>query len=327
MDYFDIPRISNSALSCIDPETNGHPEKYRDFMDGRYKQQSLSMSLGDIIHRHLLLDEAFVMIDKKPGEVLVKILDEYYKGLNDDGINPMSIESDKSLLLKIIRTNGYYNNRKDDTVIDGVIKEGSEYFNFMLKNNGKTVIPADWQDILEKLSLSTLREPIQEIFNPTDRAGIEILSEYEILFDLKAMSYMDEPEIFECKAKIDRLILDHNMKTYRIIDLKSTSSPLESFTESVKRYKYYRQLAFYRKAVKQILPDYYAEDGIFILALETTGYCRSRLFLLDKKTLSNGEHDYNDLIKRVSYHEKTLNWIYPMEEEENQGVYLLSQLG
>jgi len=326
MNYYDVLRISNSGLSCIDPETGGHPEKYRDFIDGIYKQESPALKLGDIIHRYLLMNETFSALDKKPGEMISGILDEYYASLKEKGLWPFNINSDKGTLLKIIRFYGYYNNRKDDTVLEGVIKEGEEYFNFLLKNNGKTVIPAEWKEILDKLSLSILRGPIQEILNPADKAGLEILSEYEIMFEITAESFLNEPEVFECKAKIDRLIIDHIRKTYRIIDLKSTSGLLETFADSVKRYKYHRQLAFYREAVRKKLPGNYKEDGIYILTLETTGYCRTRLFLLDKETLAIGKEDYLNLLKRISYHTTTLNWVYPMEEEENQGVYLLNMV-
>lgn len=81
MNYYDVPRISNSGLSCIDPETGGHPEKYLDFINGRYRIASTSLSLGDIIHRHLLLGETFVSLDKKPGDVVISILNEYYSRL------------------------------------------------------------------------------------------------------------------------------------------------------------------------------------------------------------------------------------------------------
>jgi len=326
MNYYEIPRISNSGLSCIDPETGGHPEKYRDFVDGFYKQESPSMSLGDIIHRHLLLNESFVAMDKRPGDVIVKILDDYYSGLKNKYPLPFNIESEREMLLKIIRFYGYYKNRKDETVLEGVIKEGDDYFKFLLQNNGKTAIPSEWQAILEKLSFSMLRGHVQEIFNPVDKDGLEILSEYEILFDIVSDSFLDVPELFECKAKIDRLIVDHKSKTYRIIDLKSTSGLLEMFADSVKRYKYHRQLAFYREAVRQKLPVNYSEEGVYILALETTGYCRARLFLLDSDTLNAGRKDYQNLLKRISYHTATFNWIYPLEEEENQGVYHLNMI-
>jgi len=324
LNYFEIPRISNSGLSCIDPETGGHPEKYRDFMDGLYKKESPSMSLGDIIHRHLLLNETFVTLDKKPGEVLAKILDDYYAGLKEKSPLLFTIQSEREMLLKLIRYYGYYNNRKDETVLENVIKEGEEYFNFLIQNNGKTAIPSEWQAILEKITLSMLRGSIQEIFNPVDKTGLEILSEYEILFDIHANSYLDKTEVFECKAKIDRLIVDHKSKSYRIIDLKSSSGLLETFTESVKRYKYHRQLAFYREAVRQRLPGNYTEEGVYILTVETTSYCRARLFQLDQSILKSGKEDYQNLLKRISYHTAVFNWIYPMEEEENQGIYLLN---
>jgi hypothetical protein len=324
MNYYDVPRISNSGLSCIDPETGGHPEKYLDFMNGRYRIASTSLSLGDIIHRHLLLGEIFVSLDKKPGDVVISILNEYHSRLVSQERTGICIDSDRELLLSLIRSKGYYNNRKDETVLDGIIKEGAEYFDVIVQNGGRGVISSEWQEILNKLTIASLHKPIESIVNPAKCKGVEVVSEVEIYFDIVSSSWDGGLTTFKCKAKIDRLVVDHNAGTYRIVDLKSTSGQLESFPDSVLKYKYNRQLAFYAEAVKSILPRHYMNEGNFILALETTGYCRARLFKLDAEILEEGERNYRELLKRINYHTETQNWLYPLEEEENCGVYPLS---
>ncbi len=321
MNYFDIQRISNSALSCIDPETGGHPEKYKDFIDGKLKFESASMQLGDIIHRHLLLGEHFVALDKKPGEAVARIVEAYHQQMHDWGFQHPSIDADKELLLQLVRENNYYNNRKDSTVVETIIKEGKEYFDFLSMKMGVTAIPAEWMAILEKLSVSVLQKSIDSLLNPAPEIHIEVLTEKEVFFDLESLSFLGLPEYFECKAKIDRLIVDHHRKTYILVDLKSTGSLLEKFPESVSKYKYYRQVAFYNEAVKSLLPAGYSEEAVFLIALETISYNRARAFRIDPKLLLHGKKDYEALLKRVSYHKSTGNWLSPIEEETNQGIY------
>lgn len=325
--YFDVERISNSALSCIDPKQSGHPQKFRDFILGTYKEESDALKLGDVIHEKFLLGTEFVSLDKTPTEPVMNIVDQYYEELLKERLTSWEMSQDKELLLSIIRKNNYYNNRKDETVIESVLKDGKEYFDFRVQNTGKPVISMEWKFMLEKLYLSLQRPHIQNIAFPESDTE-EILSEKEIYFDWEEEDYTGKQRVYQCKAKIDRLIIDHENKTYRIIDLKSTSKYVENFMFSVQKYGYDRQLAFYRKAVKAYMDEQgwgdYDLEGTYILALETIGYNRARLFVLDESLLIEAHENILELFKRISYHEDTLNWIYPMEEEENQGIYLLT---
>jgi hypothetical protein len=320
-DYFKINRISNSALNCIDPELGGHPEKYKDFIEGKLIQESPAMALGDIIHRRFLLGEEFVSLDKFPGEQVKQIIEAFFENTKES-LTPIDIADNKAELLKVIRAHNYYNNRKDETVIDQVLKDGKLYFDFLHENKEKTVISTETYALLRRIELSMERSPIKNILN---RQFSEIEeSEKEIYFDLKAPSYLEELTVFPCKAKIDRLIIDHKKKSYRIIDLKTTSTALEFFTQSVMRYKYYRQMAFYREAVRKVIPNTYEEEGIYLIAIETTAYNRVRIFRMSEDFLDQGKHNFLSLLKRLSYHQQTFNWVYPLEEIENEGVYLLN---
>lgn len=323
MNYFDIQRISNSALSCIDPETGGHPEKYKDFTDRKLKVDSPALSLGDLIHRRLLLNEQFAFFDKLPGEAIRAIIDAYVEQQRLWNIEGFRVDSDKPLLLQLIREYGYYNNRKDDTVLDAVIKEGSEYCDFLVQNSGKTVVPTEWMAIIEKIAANTCREPIRSILYPEERISQEVMTEKEIYFDVEQKNFEHLLQVFDCKAKIDRLIVDHEQRSFKLVDLKSTSSPLEQFHKSVQKYKYYRQLSFYVYAAQYMLPPGYSLDGVYIIATETTGYYRTRLFRLDDSYLDKGEKNWVSLLRRVSFHQATGNWKDPYEEVFNKGLYIL----
>lgn len=324
MNYYDVSRISNSALSCIDPETGGHPEKYMDFINGKFRQESDSLILGDLIHKSLLENQEMVVCQSIPADAIKTIIDTYIlKGL--DLYNQFfDLNTDRNLLLQLIRSYGYYNNRKDDTILDHVTKEGNDYFNFMLANRGKTVISSEWFSIIERIRANTLKEPILELLYPDQSGRLQVLTEKEVYFELASKNYLSQLQVFECKAKIDRLIIDHDGRCFKMIDVKSTSTLLEHFPLSVERYKYYRQMSFYLQACSQIVPPGYTLEGVYLLAAETTGYYRSRLFSLDKSYLSKGEKNWRSLLKRISYHQESNNWIHPWEEMYNNGVYLLT---
>lgn len=327
MNYYDVSRISNSALSCIDPETGGHPEKYLDFINGKFKQESDSLVLGDLIHQSLLENQEMVSFNAMPADAIKSIVDTYiYKALELYG-EFFDLSTDKNLLLQLIRSYGYYNNRKDDTILDHVMKEGNDYFRFMLANRGKTVISAEWLSVIEKIRANTFKEPILELLYPGQRGRLQVLTEKEVYFEVVSKNYLSELQAFECKAKIDRLIIDHERRCYTLLDVKSTSSLLEHFPLSVEKYKYYRQLSFYLQACHQIVPPAYTLEGAYLLAVETIGYYRSRLFKLDKSYLSKGEKNWRTLLKRISYHQATNNWIHPWEELYNKGVYLIKMSG
>jgi hypothetical protein len=323
MNYYEVPRISNTSLSCIDPETGGHPQKHRDFMDGKYKIESPSLSLGDLIHRRLLLNEEFVSFEKMPGEAIKAIIEAYVEQQLLWNIKEFKIDSDKALLLQLIREHGYYNNRKDDTVLDGVIKEGREYSDFLLQNAGKTVVSWEWMAIIEKIEANTCREPIRNLLYPEEVLSQEVMTEKEIYFDLELKNFERRLQSFDCKAKLDRLIVDHEKRSFKLVDIKSTGTPLEQFHKSVEKYKYYRQLSFYVNAAQYMLPPGYCLDGVYIVAVETSGYCRSRLFQLDSSYLEKGEKNLFSLLKRISFHQATGNWTDLYEELFNKGIYIL----
>jgi hypothetical protein len=165
--------------------------------------------------------------------------------------------------------------------------------------------------------------PVSSLLNPPKDHGIEVLSEKEIYFEIEAETFFNSVKSFQCKSKIDRLVIDHVNKAYQIIDLKSTSGSLEEFPNSVRYYKYHRQMAFYCKAVEALLGKGYQLFPVYTCAMETRGYNRVRLFQLDQSLLELGRLDLLHQLKRISYHQETMDWMHPMEEEENHGIYLL----
>jgi hypothetical protein len=122
----------------------------------------------------------------------------------------------------------------------------------------------------------------------------------------------------KCKARLDRLRLNHATKTFSIIDFKSTGKPLESFQDSFEMYRYYRQLKFYENAVTAKLEKdgyvgYKPEDH-YIIAVETFNQGRVRPFRITAPYLKKGELEIISLLKRIEEHTLSSQWEYSLEE-------------
>src|SRR5690606_37531301 len=57
---------------------------------------------------------------------------------------------------------------------------------------------------------------------------------------------------FVLRGIIDKIIIDHETKTVRLIDLKTGKGPVDEFTSSFIKWRYYLQEAVYVKAFTKI---------------------------------------------------------------------------
>jgi hypothetical protein len=135
------------------------------------------------------------------------------------------------------------------------------------------------------------------------------------------------------KIKVDILVIDHNKKTIRAIDLKTTSKPPRAFIGSYRSYKYYVQGAWFKLGVEewatQAYPEYTVEDFMFIVA-EMGAYHQPLLFTMGEDEHSAAIHGgnssmgykikgINDLLIDLQFYTDSGMWEYPREITENSG--------
>lgn len=287
--YYDSPRLSNSALNWILPETGGSVEKYLyKTLFPVQEEESEYMRLGTLIHKFVEhgynaeVNEIFEVAEI-PSPAIAKIIQEVHKNPSADL---------RSEVLRVARMLDYQSGWKDETVINKVLAEGSSYLEKLkLETEGKTLVTQEemnqlsvictklegvipWNFKKEGFLYEVNMTPVH--YEPTD--DVEILNEHPIAFEYKGI---------ECKALIDILLINHTRKKISIIDLKTTSTPIHMYqgyntiivdennvicSSKVEGVMYkrnvHRQLAFYKKAVTYAYPEYDIRT-ISVLAVET----------------------------------------------------------
>lgn len=310
--YFGVRAISNTSLSYLNPEEKGCPEKFFDFLEGRIEEkESKAMLTGTLVHTAIFEpDKLQVMTMPKISDSIKNIVEIVYQTVKEDEFNlTEELTNYEEEITAAAFEVKYGQNWKQDTLIKKVITEGGEeYFKMLVLNTGKILVPADVYANLAKIEAALKMNPAASeiLFEAQD--GKEIYNEKEIFFKAKEL---------DCKAKIDRLIIDHENKTFKIVDLKTTSESVEFFPKLFYDRHVYRQLAMYEIAATKMLNQEdksYSPETHSLIVCETTGYHRVRRFDISRNFINKGLIELKSLLERVKWHLENNEKIHSMED-------------
>lgn len=319
-DYFSIKAINNTALGYINLKKGGSLQKFKQFMDGTLEDDEKKyLRTGSLVHLHSLEPEKFKVAEvEKPSDAIVAIVDAVHsltKIQESEVFGEISDNlSDYSLLIETaVIEAGYQSNWKMETRVSKVIEQGSAYFKYLVERETSDQILMTSKEFATVMacSASLKTDPlIQPVMFPEDVSeDVEIFREKEIFFEYKGL---------QCKAKLDMLIVNHKKETFQIVDLKTTGKSVMNFNESFNMYDYYRQLAFYEIAVHSLYPTYQQIYDPFIVAVETFGYYRARLFTVKSSAMNYGLSEVDRLMDLIIHCQTTGNWVYEPEYLEAQ---------
>lgn len=330
--YYKLPYISNSSISLINPEQGGSPKKYKTYViDGKKEEDDTSsFQNGRIIHSYIENPDTFEVSDlEKPTEMMSKWVEEVYDKIQ--GLKEVEVDKESKVLkLSVleIRKDKYYARMNDDTVWDKFCNEGFEYLKFLIRKEDKIIISKETKKILENVISSIKKKKLVNdiLFGKGDNFGDECYNEMVILWD-KDINDIN----LKLKSLLDRVIISPVNKTIKIIDSKTTSKPLSNFPYYFRYYRYYRQLAFYGSAIEYYMKNYYPEDidfsewkiEYFVVVMETFGIYECGLFTIPQDWITEGFKEYNNLLKRLSYHIKNDSWYDTLEESMYDGKIIL----
>lgn len=271
MNYYENKEfISNSMLSWLDrgpayflSKLNKDSEQY----------ESKSLENGKLLHSYIEDPQNFVIADiEKPGEKTALFIEEFAR--------TRSIEKAKVFA-------GLAEKTKLDT-LEASLKEtkNKNYLDFLELSNGKTCLTKDQgykiSNAIKALHSNRISDSL--LFPDKLQQNFETFNELEIYFEYNG---------HKCKSKLDKVNINRADKTIKIIDLKTTAEnpygvliplvttpfnlnlPPESqyratgWFRSMFNYSYYRQGAFYIKAIsnkfKKLIDDGYTVEFIFVV--------------------------------------------------------------
>lgn len=326
-EYFASKRVSNSLLGTL---TNPKWVKFKmdnpDLEDDDKKHFRIGSGLDCRLTNGAEFDNEFMVIDvSKPYGYMGKFIDYLPASLTPDSSFDLYKEAyDKA---------GY--KMKIDKVVDSFWTSPSavEYYNATRNTQGKSILAKDEYESILNCENKLIANPFTYKYFKNQDSNIELLHQLPIYFE-----YYNH----ECKALMDGVRIDHKNKTIEPFDLKTIGKSIYDFQYSFLDYGYYRQAAFYTKALeiwisteRLDLKDYTWLPFIFIVVesklsssfpaiiYETTAE--------DIKAGIEGGVRYNkkypginELIDALDYHTSSGQWELPKDIFLNNGRILLN---
>ena len=184
-------------------------------------------------------------IEKKPTDGVKKILDSLIEIGEDKNLYDL-----KDLIVIVAKENKFQSNWKEDTIINSVLKD-VEYYNEMRVSRGRELVSKEEYDLTLTQKNALLYSSItNKYFKASD-------SVHEIKYQTSLFSDIEhEP----CKGLTDILVFNHQDKTIREIDLKTTGVSRNEFNLIARKYRYDFQKSWY----KQLLINIYGQEWSII---------------------------------------------------------------
>lgn len=279
----------------------------------------------------------FALLDYKgPSDKIVEVIDdvfEQYKSLKDSSffftgeIEDLSKSTllDDNILNTARRLEYGASNWKDETIIKKIKEDGSNYFNFLKDNEDKIMLDA-WMLERAKNSVHVLKHHpfTSKYFTPVE--GVDIYFQFPVIWKYNGK---------ECKSLFDILIIDHNNKIIKPVDLKTTYDDVLSFPYNYIKWKYYIQASFYSKSLSYLKLEYkelfdYKIDLFKFVVISSQDSKRPLVYKTTDVDILVGEHGgylkdgtkikgFKQLIEDMEWHIENEVYDFPKEVYDNKG--------
>jgi len=166
------------------------------------------------------------------------------------------LKLDHEDLIKSIAKDNDYFATQPIRAYNEVIKNGSDYFEFLKKIEGKQAVTQTDVDLAKKLcEILYTDKLVKGFFKPNK--GCEVIFQQQIYADLE-ISGFDNVDFLPLKGALDDIYFNHKKKEVREIDLKWTNDAF-LFKDAVKRFGYIKQHSVYDYLLREWLKTF--RDG------------------------------------------------------------------
>lgn len=268
--------------------------------------------------------DKFAVITKMPSDTIKLIVNMVYDSLYDNHMNTGSIidnnfDNYTSLIGQAANKVNYQANWKLQTRIDKIIKEGGEYFRFLVDNTGKIFI-SEYDDQQAKACYMAIE---------SNEFHIDLLNQGSIKYK-QVIEF--EMKGVQMKAELDAIIINEKEKYIIPIDYKTSGQNVLFFNSSFWKFRYDFQAAAYTEALRQKYPGYEIKPFKFIVI--NKDYPTPIIYTVTSEVLgiglnggilSNGKRleGVNQSLNRYKWHIENDEWQYPMEYYMNKSLNII----
>ena len=335
VDYKTISALNQSTLKQILISPKAYVEA-KERQLARVESTEQHFVFGSLVDMMLTeskedFDKKYAVIPDDTGvsETIAKIVKEVYDEKNNsDDLGWGALENYPEEILKHCNYELYQSRWKDETRINKIVEQGSQYFEVLKNSGNRTIITeSEYAKAVNcVMALRSDKHTSKYCQKKSNDPNILIIDKHVIVF---------EHDGLEFKGELDRIIVNHKEKTITPIDFKTTSKSVLNFENSFWHFRYDFQAAVYTlgltKDKSDRLKSYY-EDGysfkpMLYIVVETFLKNPPMVFEISKTAVNTGLYGNVDkvpkikenlegfyqAIKRFKYATENNAWDYPME--------------
>jgi hypothetical protein len=319
--YEDNSRISNSSLGWFKIS----PKYFKGRLDGTESfETTKAMENGTMTHMYLLQPDEY----KKTYKILnfTTPTSPQQKKFCQDYVNSKAVGANLKAAEAFKANYSTTGKTEEDNAVKGLemaLKLDS-YIKW-LETGGDAGNTITWstsnQLKITKENVQLHKKASDLLFNNGNSPEYIAQNEFHINWNVK----LQNGHLLECKSLIDRLIIDHENKVIKLVDVKTTAD-VNAFASSFKKYDYGRQMAFYWMAIiwyfdnelKIDISEYKSET--YIVAIQNNGNCACRVFSIPEESIVAKTTELAQILSDIDWHMSQDMWDYTKEYYEGDGV-------
>ena len=296
---------------------------YKDYiLRDREVRTDKHLIAGKLIHLLLLQPEEFdkqfvLMPSKLPSASLIMVLKNIT--LYTDEVMLGSVQDD--LILDSLKEVGLYQSLKDEAKRIAKVRtlECEDYYKFASTSDRDVVDQDTFVKCTESVELIKENKEVFALLQdePTDfeMDNLEVFNEAYLKCQLGNYD-------FGLHGYIDRYVIDHDKKTVKIIDVKTTGKTITEFPETVTFYKYWLQAAIYMVLVTKNLEERCADYLISFNFIVIDKYNQIYDFPVSIKTMNAWGEGLKQTLTMAKFHIEENNYELPYQFLQTKKVIL-----
>ena len=330
--YYSVPAISNSGMGDINPEQGGSPKRYKKFVVDKEGDEldTPSLANGKLVHLYVEDPDAFLVSDvDRPSDMMAAWIEEVNEAFpwTAESLTPDNIALKECI--KGLKGDRYKTLKNEEKIVTKFF-ESIDYLNHLIRSEGKICMTSAQKKVVEGCIESLHKNKLAErlLFDAPEQFGATSVNEKALYWKEKIALAGTSIEL-PAKALLDRMTLDPLNKKGTLTDLKTTGKPIANFENSFEYYRYYRQMGWYRHAMRVEIDRLYGEGHsdswtieVYIVAVETSHLHETRVFYIGDRYLDKGAAEAKDLVDRIGYCTYYSSWDQCKEEKENGYINL-----
>ena len=278
-EYINSPAMNQSKLKLLSISAQAFQEVKEPEMFFEEKEHFvIGKGVDDLITMgQEYFDENYHISDiTKPSDTIMSIVQQVFQSKESDNWFDQN-------LLPAIEAHNYQPNWKPDTKITKVSVEGETYWNELLQSENKQILSKE-----QILKIDSIANQILEHRFTKDYFKLDEFT--DIYYQLPIYFTVDN---IECKALLDMVIVNHELKTITPIDIKTIGDYTKFFDYQCLRRRYDIQASWYMQALfnwRDINYERYSVKTFKFIVASTTKQCDPVIFDATNNFINAGKY-------------------------------------